>query len=88
VARGESVSYSWCAPRTQTVTGRIAGIVQDTNSGPIGSAQIAILNEQTGLRWNCSTDAHGIYGAASLPSGPYRIQVTASGCCAAASHKA
>jgi hypothetical protein len=68
-----------CAAHAQTVTGRIAGTVQDTNGAPIGSAQVAVLNQQTGLRWSCVTDIHGIYGAASLPSGSYRIQVTAPG---------
>jgi hypothetical protein len=68
-----------CTADAQTITGRITGLVQDPNGGPIPNAQVAILNQQTGLRWNCLTDPNGVYGVASLPSGPYRLQVTASG---------
>src|ERR1700730_7289818 len=67
------------ALHAQTVTGRIVGLVQDANAGAIWNAQVIILNQETGLKWSYTTDARGTYGAPSLPSGGYRIQVAAPG---------
>jgi len=64
---------------SQTVNGRIVGVVQDTNGGSIWNAQVTILSQETGLKWSYTTDVRGSYGAPSLPSGGYRIQVAAPG---------
>src|SRR5260370_41827780 len=63
------------ALRAQTVTGRIVGVVEDTNGGAVWNAQVTILNQETGLKWSYPPDARGSYGAPSLPLGGYRIQV-------------
>src|SRR2546425_13240938 len=64
--------------QTQT-TGRIAGTVKDQNGAVIARAEVTVVSKATGDERRVSTDSEGNYAVPFLPSGVYRVKVTASG---------
>lgn len=67
------------APMAQTVTGTIKGTVVDTNGGLIVGASVEVINVETGLRRNLTTNEDGSYQATFLPLGRYSVAVNQSG---------
>ena len=60
-------------------TATIQGTVLDTQNAAIPGATVAVRNTATGLSRTLVTDASGNYVAASLPPGPYDVEVSLQG---------
>src|SRR5882724_6841453 len=60
-------------------TARIVGVVSDSGGGVVPNAQVALINEATGLRATSPTDEGGRYNFTQLAVGNYRIEVSANG---------
>jgi Carboxypeptidase regulatory-like domain/TonB-dependent Receptor Plug Domain/TonB dependent receptor len=70
--------FSACAwPQTQLAT--IFGTVTDATGAAISGAQVAILNQSTGLKRDAPTDSTGQYHIAGLPTGTYSVRVEKEG---------
>jgi hypothetical protein len=63
----------------QSPNGTISGLVLDPSGRAIVGADILIVNDATGLSYPGVTNGQGIYAIASLPPGPYRLQVSKVG---------
>ncbi|MDQ4123424.1 MAG: TonB-dependent receptor [Acidobacteriota bacterium] len=63
----------------QTVTGTIKGTVVDTNDAIVPGASIEIVNMETGLQRNLTTNEDGSFIATFLPVGRYRVSANRSG---------
>lgn len=63
----------------QSPYGTISGLVLDPAARPIAHAEIQVVNDATGVRYSGVTNEEGIYAIATLPPGPYRLQVSKSG---------
>jgi hypothetical protein len=63
----------------QSGTGTLTGSVKDAAEAAIPHAQVVITNVETGVRIETLTNEAGLYRTASLPPGPYRIDVQAPG---------
>jgi hypothetical protein len=63
----------------QTPTGTVTGVVADATGAAVAKAAIVISSVQTGQTWVVETSAQGIYTAAALPPGEYRVTVEAAG---------
>jgi hypothetical protein len=61
--------------QSQSTDATISGIVVDPGGNVIPNAVITILNEDTEVRYSASTNEVGLYIAATLPPGQYRVQV-------------
>src|ERR1700728_5480590 len=63
----------------QSTDATMSGLVVDPSGRVVADADIVILNEGTGLRYNGQTNDAGIYTVSILPPGQYRIQVSKAG---------
>jgi hypothetical protein len=63
----------------QQVTGRISGQVTDPDGNAIPGASIQVVNQDTLVKREATTDAVGAYTVLSLPPGRYQILVDADG---------
>ena len=63
----------------QSPNGSISGIVLDPDTKSIPGAEVIVLNDLTGIKYQTSTNGEGIYAVPNLPPGPYRIQVSKMG---------
>ena len=63
----------------QAITGRLVGTVQDASQAVVPDAKVTITNQATGSSWEVQTDGQGNYVAPSLPSGNYKVSVSAAG---------
>src|SRR6266851_8357776 len=68
---------SYARPQTQLAT--VFGTIMDASGAVISGAQITILNQNTGLKRNASTDMTGQYHIAGLPTGNYSVRVEEEG---------
>ena len=59
-------------------TGGIQGTVTDASGGAVAGATITITDNSTGQNQTVRSDSAGLYAAASIPPGSYRIEVKAS----------
>src|SRR5215471_4743348 len=57
----------------------LAGVVLDTSGAALGSATVAVMDEDTGVRRTTQTNAEGAYAIYGLPAGTYRITVRRPG---------
>ena len=60
-------------------TGIITGEVKDNTGAVIPNAQVIVLNTNTGLKSNTSSDSQGIYVSPPLHPGDYNVVVEAPG---------
>ncbi|MGI8639277.1 MAG: carboxypeptidase regulatory-like domain-containing protein [Pyrinomonadaceae bacterium] len=67
------------AVMAQTVTGAIKGTVVDTNDAIVVGASIEVVNTETGLKRDLTTNGDGSYLATFLPLGKYRVTVNQKG---------
>ena len=63
----------------QVAAGEITGIIHDQDGGAVPGATVTVTNVLTNLRRVVTSTRDGIYTAASLPPGDYRIDVVLSG---------
>jgi hypothetical protein len=57
----------------QSIFGRIAGTVTDSQGGSVAGVRITIVNEETKLERQTTTDSTGYYVASDLPAGAYSV---------------
>ncbi|MCC6164655.1 MAG: TonB-dependent receptor [Acidobacteria bacterium] len=63
----------------QGITGRIDGMVSDSQGGVLPGASVTIVNENTGLTVARVTDGQGIFTVTNLPVGIYTITAELQG---------
>ncbi len=63
----------------QSPNGTMSGLVLDPAGRAIPDAQVLILNDVTGVKYQGATNGEGIYAIPNLPPGPYRLQVSKVG---------
>lgn len=63
----------------QSPNGNINGLVSDSSNAAVSDAEILAVNDLTGVQYGTKTNGEGIYVLASLPPGPYRLQVSKIG---------
>jgi len=60
-------------------TGSILGVITDSSSAAIPSADVTVINSATGLARNSQTDGQGNYAVRLLPVGTYRVEARKAG---------
>ena len=61
-------------------TGAISGVVQDPSGAVVPTAEVRIVNQQTGVLTRAlTTDSNGAFTAQLLPAGIYAINVKSGG---------
>src|SRR6266481_1801530 len=63
----------------QGIFGRISGTVTDAQGGSVAGVKITIVNEETKLERQTTTDSNGYYVASDLPVGVYSVIAEQSG---------
>jgi len=63
----------------QSIFGRITGTVTDSQGGAVAGVKITIVNEETKLERQTTTDSNGYYVASDLPVGVYSVIAEQSG---------
>ena len=63
----------------QVAAGEITGIIQDQVGGAVPGATVTVTNIATNQQRIATSTGDGVYTAASLPPGDYRIDITLSG---------
>jgi len=67
------------AVRAQVAAGEITGFVKDQAGAPVPGATVTVTGIASNLRRVVTTTRDGVYTAASLAPGEYRIDVALSG---------
>ena len=57
----------------QSIFGRISGTVTDAQGGAVAGVRVTIVNEETKLERQTTTDSNGYYVASDLPVGVYSV---------------
>jgi Carboxypeptidase regulatory-like domain len=77
------IGGTWClgaSPAyTQMAAGQITGVVQDQDGGAVPGATITVRETRTNLQRVVVSTSEGIYTAASLAPGEYRLDVELAG---------
>ena len=63
----------------QVLYGSIVGVVTDSTGAAIPGAGVTIVNRDTGLTREATTDAQGNYSLINILAGPYNLKVTLAG---------
>ncbi len=74
-----ALSAPWPAMPQASAVVQISGTVLDPNGGAVAGAQVKATQTATGLVREVATAPDGAYSLSSLPIGPYRLSVGASG---------
>jgi hypothetical protein len=61
--------------QSQAANGSIEGAVKDTTGAVLPSANVTVVNVDTGAQRVVQTDSSGFYRALLLPLGTYRVKV-------------
>ena len=61
------------------LTSQITGTISDPSGAIVTSANITVVNEKTGIKWEAKTNGAGIYTVPLLQPGAYRIEIQAPG---------
>ena len=72
------VSRNAAAQGGASATGRLTGVVKDTQGLPIPGAEVVVTGGQTGAEFRTITDATGTWTIAGVPADHYAITATAS----------
>src|SRR6476619_8572929 len=67
------------APARAQSTATVQGTVLDTQSAAVPGATVVVRNTATGVERTLVTDATGSFVAASLPPGPYQVEISLQG---------
>src|SRR5215831_15336029 len=73
------IAISAVALMGQSGTSTIIGMVKDATGAPLPNASISITNIESGVQVATETNGDGIYRAAALLPGSYRLEVAAAG---------
>lgn len=73
------LSFTFFAAAQNANTGEIRGTVTDNSGAVLQGVKVTITNVQTGASIVASTNSAGIYAAASVPLGEYRMTFTKEG---------
>lgn len=71
--------FAASAAHAQTSNGAISGLVSDPSGAIIVGADVAIVNDVTGVQYSGKSNDEGVYVVRNLPPGPYRLQVAKTG---------
>lgn len=63
----------------QAVSGAVNGYLTDASGGPIAKATVNVVNEQTGVQTQTTTNDEGFYNATNLSPGQYSITLEQRG---------
>ncbi|MEO8100701.1 MAG: TonB-dependent receptor [Acidobacteriota bacterium] len=63
----------------QTGNSTISGVVRDATDAPIPGAAVAVINGDSGVRQDTTSNDAGVYRFATLVPGSYSIEITADG---------
>jgi hypothetical protein len=63
----------------QELYGSVVGVVRDAQSGVLPGAAVVIVNRNTGLKREATTNHEGGFSFANLPGGSYDVHVTLTG---------
>ena len=63
----------------QQVFGGIFGTVTDTSGAPVANAQIAIIDQDKGTRYDVASNESGNYTRGNLIPGTYRVEIESAG---------
>src|SRR6476646_5643602 len=63
----------------QVAAGELTGIIQDSGGGAVPGATVTVTNVATNQQRVVRSTADGVYTAASLPPGDYRLDIALSG---------
>ncbi|MEW6129452.1 MAG: TonB-dependent receptor [Acidobacteriota bacterium] len=66
-------------PAQSTTTGRLTGVVTDTQGALVGGAQITAKSTQTQTEYKAKANDEGGWSIPSLPNGTYTVTITAQG---------
>ena len=64
---------------SQAINGNIEGVVKDTSGAVLGGVVVTVTNAGTGTDRSVTTDEAGVYRAALLPLGTYRVRAELAG---------
>ena len=65
--------------QTDVTTARIAGVVKDTEGGPLPGAMVEARNQETGFTMRTVAEATGAYRLLNLPVGLYTVSANLAG---------
>src|ERR1035441_9243508 len=63
----------------QQGTGKIAGLVADSSGAVVPGASIHLINSDTGVVQEATTNSTGLYTLSSIPVGNYSLEATKQG---------
>ena len=63
----------------QILYGNVVGVVKDTSGALIPGATVTIVNKDTGLTRETTTNTEGAYSIINVLPGPYEVKVTLTG---------
>src|SRR5215831_13749270 len=64
---------------SQVAAGELTGIIQDSDGGAVPGATVTVTNVATNQQRVVNSTADGVYTAASLPPGDYRVDIELAG---------
>jgi hypothetical protein len=69
-----SIIISVCLASAQTITGRISGTITDASGKSLPGVKVTVINQETQLTRDVTTDDDGFYVVTNLPVGNYTIK--------------
>ncbi len=79
VLTGITIALAAAPARAQTLYGSIVGVVNDAQKGVVPGATVTIVNKDTNLRRETTTDEEGNYRLLNVLAGPYDVTVALEG---------
>ena len=73
------ICFPQCPARAQAPTGTITGVVTDPAGAHVSGARVRLTDRDSGLTRSIITSTEGVYIAAALPPGAYRVTAEATG---------
>ncbi len=73
------MAFASVAGAAQNTIGEISGVIRDSSGGAIPGATVRIVNEATGAAVEAVTNGEGVFRAAPLAAGAYRVETTLDG---------
>ena len=73
------VALTSSAAIAQSLYGTIVGVVKDPQGGTVPGATVTIVNKETNLTKETTTDANGAFNITNVLPGPYDVKVTLQG---------